>query len=575
MQSLGGESALDFDPSRIELNEGQRHAIDLMLSGADVFLTGEGGTGKSLTLVAAVRELRAHGREVVVCAPTGVAAQNIGGATIHRTLHLNFAPKVADQLLACQPTKVIHQADTLVIDEVGMVRRDLMDAIAHIVREENARRREADGKDAEPLQVVLAGDFSQIPPVVTPPDRKLLDEEYGIAKGAKSGFYAFESDGWKALHLQTVTLTDPMRQSDPTFVSMLNRARVGDSSCIPYFNHLCEWERGEAPVEAVRLVGTNKKADAVNKARMEELPGRAKRFVGTVEGDFKPSAMSTPKSLSLKVGARVMVLANDSEGGYVNGSMGVVSRLAAHEGDRSGVGVTLDDGTDTIVIPKKWENIEYSLTRADDGSRKIGEDVIGTYVQIPLKPCWAVTYHKAQGKSLDRVLVDPMNFDSGMLYVGLSRATTASGLWLTRRIRESDLRANGSVVDFYVQCGWEASGPADPLALPDLGNDEVGREAVPEETCETTDPEGEESDDGDVQDSADRVILPWDAPEEEGTPDREDAPDGKGAEEGDAVADGSDGLVTRDARGLSLTFGTRAELRFAEDVLRSVGFRIS
>lgn len=566
---------MDFDPSGIELNEGQRRAVNLILSGADVFLTGEGGTGKSLTLVAAVRQLRAHGREVVVCAPTGVAAQNIGGATIHRTLHLNFAPKVADQLLACQPTKVIHQADTLVVDEVGMVRRDLMDAIARIVRVENARRGEADGEDAEPLQVVLAGDFSQIPPVVTPDDRKLLNEEYGIGKGARSGFYAFESDGWEALHLQTVTLTDPMRQSDPTFVSMLNRARVGDASCIPYFNHLCEWERGDAPVEAVRLVGTNKKADAVNKERMAELPGRAKRFVGTVEGDFKPSAMSTPKSLSLKVGARVMILANDSEGGYVNGSMGVVSRLAAHEGDRTGVGVTLDDGTDPIVVPKRWENIEYSLTKADDGSRKIGEDVIGTYVQMPLKPCWAVTYHKAQGKSLDRVIVDPMNFESGMLYVGLSRATTASGLWLTRRIRDSDLRANGSVVDFYVRCGWEAPGPADPLALPDLGDDGDGRRADHEEMHEAVGPEAEESGDGDGQGCTGGVILPWDPPEEEGSPRLEATTDEEGHEEGCIGTDGSDGLVTRDARGLSLTFGTRAELRFAEDVLRSVGFRIS
>jgi ATP-dependent DNA helicase PIF1 len=566
---------MDFDPSGIELNEGQRRAVNLILSGADVFLTGEGGTGKSLTLVAAVRQLRAHGREVVVCAPTGVAAQNIGGATIHRTLHLNFAPKVADQLLACQPTKVIHQADTLVVDEVGMVRRDLMDAIARIVRVENARRREADGEDAEPLQVVLAGDFSQIPPVVTPDDRKLLNEEYGIGKGARSGFYAFESDGWEALHLQTVTLTDPMRQSDPTFVSMLNRARVGDASCIPYFNHLCEWERGDAPVEAVRLVGTNKKADAVNKERMAELPGRAKRYVGTVEGDFKPSAMSTPKSLSLKVGARVMILANDSEGGYVNGSMGVVSRLAAHEGDRTGVGVTLDDGTETIVVPKRWENIEYELTKADDGSRKIGENVIGTYVQMPLKPCWAVTYHKAQGKSLDRVLVDPMNFDSGMLYVGLSRATTASGLWLTRRIRDSDLRANGSVVDFYVRCGWEAPGPADPLALPDLGDDGEGRQTDHEGTHEVAGPEVEEVGDGNGLGGTGGVILPWDPPEEEESPRREATTDEEGHEEGVIGTDGSDGLVTRDARGLSLTFGTRAELRFAEDVLRSVGFRIS
>ena len=456
-----------------------------------------------------------------------------------------------------------------------MVRRDLMDAIARIVREENARRREADGEDAEPLQVVLAGDFSQIPPVVTPDDRKLLNEEYGIGKGARSGFYAFESDGWEALHLQTVTLTDPMRQSDPTFVSMLNRARVGDASCIPYFNHLCEWERGDAPVEAVRLVGTNKKADAVNKERMAELPGRAKRFVGTVEGDFKPSAMSTPKSLSLKVGARVMILANDTEGGYVNGSMGVVSRLAAHEGDRTGVGVTLDDGTETIVVPKKWENIEYSLTKADDGSRKIGEDVIGTYVQMPLKPCWAVTYHKAQGKSLDRVLVDPMNFDSGMLYVGLSRATTASGLWLTRRIRDSDLRANGSVVDFYVRCGWEAPGPADPLALPDLDDDGDGRLADHQGTHEDTGPEGEESGDGDGLGGTGGVILPWDPPEEEESPRLEATTDEEGHKEGAIGTDGSDGLVTRDARGLSLTFGTRAELRFAEDVLRSVGFRIS
>lgn len=459
----------------VKLNGGQQAAVDAIRSGVNVFVTGEGGTGKSVAIGKAVNLLRHDGRKTILCAPTGIAAQNIHGATIHSAFRFDLAPKVADVLEGVQPSKVVHEADTIIIDEIGMVRRDLMDAIARVVELENeAREHDAERKR---LQLVVVGDFSQLPPVVTDKDRAALVAHYG-KQSVGTGFYAFEADGWTRMGFTVCQLTEPMRQSDPAFVAMLNRARIGDESCLGYFNRLAG--RPETPSAAVSIVARNKDAEAVNLSRLADLKGKSERFSGTVDGEFKTSDMAAPETLELKVGARVICVANDKGAGYVNGSTGVVTNMHGVSAEGlPAVMVRLDGGNEVAVVRKEWENAVYRVTDGANGRKHLEQVTLGTYTQFPLKLAWAITYHKSQGQTLDAVSIDPDTFGPGMLYVGLSRATSAAGIWLTREIGPSNLKADEAVVEFYEKtCGWTAPAPATGDEVPDLTI--RPREAAPE-----------------------------------------------------------------------------------------------
>ncbi len=447
------------------LNEDQKAAIAAIESGRNVFLTGEGGTGKSATVKQAVSLLHRNGRKTVLCAPTGIAAQNIHGATIHSVFRFDLGPMVADVLENVQPSKVVHEADTIIIDEIGMVRRDIMDSIARVVELENKAR--AHDPERKSLQLVVVGDFSQLPPVVTDKDRPVLVSQYG-QQSAGTGFYAFEADGWESMGFMVCQLTKPMRQSDPVFVAMLNRARIGDASCLNYFNRLAE--RPDAPSSAVSIVARNKQADQINLSRLKAIKGEREQFLGTVDGEFKSGDMAAPKTLELKVGARVLCVANDKEAGYVNGSTGTVADLHGTSDDGTpAVMVSLDDGGEVAVTRKEWENTVYRVTDDPKGRKRLEQVVIGTYTQFPLKLAWAITFHKSQGQTLAAVSIDPDTFGSGMLYVGLSRATSAAGIWLTHKIKPSSLNADESVVKFYeTACGWTAPKPAEGDEAPDL-----------------------------------------------------------------------------------------------------------
>lgn len=466
----------------LKLNEGQQVAVDAIRSGKNVFLTGEGGTGKSAAINKAVNLLRHDGRRTIICAPTGVAAQNVHGSTVHSAFRFDLAPKVADELESVQPSKVIQEADTIVIDEIGMVRRDLMDAIARVVEIENERR------DSDPelkhLQLVVVGDFSQLPPVVTKADKPALVAQYG-QESANSGFYAFESDGWARMGFAICQLTEAMRQSDPVFVAMLNRARIGDASCLPYFNHLAE--RGEAPSEAVSLVGTNRVAETTNTRRLDALEGSRRVFDGYVEGKFRPSDMATQQDLALKLNAHVMILANNVDEGYINGSTGtVVEYDTVNAAGESCIAIKLD-GSGTIVNVKRhtWENVEYRVQERN-GKKYLEQEVVGKFVQFPLKLAWAVTFHKSQGQTLESVSIDPSTFAPGQLYVGLSRATSARGIWLARPIKPKDLIADTAVVEFYEgTCGWTAPEPSAGGETPRLTAEPAARQADSQENSQT------------------------------------------------------------------------------------------
>ena len=434
----------------MRFNERQTEAIEAIAEGdGNVFLTGGGGTGKSVVVGEAVRRLRDRGMKVVVCAPTGVAAQNVHGSTIHRAFRFPIGPIVADRLDEVRPTQVVRKADVVLIDEIGMVRRDTMDAIARVVDRENSGRRGGRG----PLRLVVVGDFFQLPPVVSGRDEPALRDQYG--EDADGGFYAFQADGWKDMGFHACVLDETMRQKDPGFTAALNQARRGDDACLPFLNRLAS---RRPPRDAVRLVASNRSAEKVNDDRLKGLKGRTRTLEGATTGSFRPSDMAVPERLKLKRGARVMIVANDPDGRYVNGSTGVVERFGARTDDGGeAIEVSLDDG-DTVAVPRnQWENIEY---RVEHG--RLVEEVIGTFSQFPLKPAWAITFHKSQGQTLEKAVVDPRTFADGQLYVGLSRVRSADGLSLTRRVTPVDLRVSHAVIDFYRSLGRPA-----PAAKPE------------------------------------------------------------------------------------------------------------
>lgn len=423
----------------IKLNEGQQAAVDAIIQGRNVFVTGAGGTGKSIVAHRAVERLEDIGKEVLICAPTGIAAQHIHGSTIHSVFRFGFAPKVADELENCQPSDAVQAADVIVIDEIGMVRRDLMDAIARVVECERDRRKCRKHDKNRPLQLVLIGDFAQLPPIVTDRDRPVLASQYRFQTDPAC-MYAFAAEGWFRMNLEVHVLTEIMRQNDHQFIGMLNLARFGDSACIDYFN---QFSRHKAPVDAVYLVARNKDAEELNTERLKRIKGRKKTFQGTVSGEYRPSDMASPIKLTLRIGARVILTAS-SPNVYVNGSTGTVKGYTAE-----GITVQLDDGNCVYVKPFTWENILYEVEEGADEKRHLVQKIVGTYTQYPIKLAWAITFHKSQGQTLSNVVINPATFGAGMLYVGLSRATSAGGLYLTSKINPNNLRADPAVVDFY------------------------------------------------------------------------------------------------------------------------------
>jgi hypothetical protein len=456
-----------------ELTSQQQSAFNDIMSGKNVFLTGEGGTGKSVTIRQAISHLREEGKDVVVCAPTGIAAVNVNGTTIHRVFKLKTTPQVDVHSLGV--SDVIKAADVIIVDEISMVRRDMMDAIGEIVRKENKRRINAalkkpagmgqafstgdDEKDTKtnPLQVVLCGDFSQLAPVTTNQDRPALVAHYDC--DPKSNFLAFESEYWAKLRLTTHVLTQIMRQvGDNELVEELNKARIADPSCIDFFNTLVSDSVHRDMEHSITLCSTNKAASAINDEMVRTM-GRGEPFLWRLSetGEVKSSDKCVDDRLVLREGTRVLVNSNDQDGRYVNGDMGTVVNPHYDYGKMEGVEVRIDRTGQTVLIePKSWEVLAYGVIKNKEGKSSLVEDAIGSYRQIPLRIGYAITIHKSQGQTYDSVVIDPRPafkgaVNPGLLYVALSRCRTRDGIHLTHPIDPEWLTADALVTKFY---GW-------------------------------------------------------------------------------------------------------------------------
>ena len=430
------------------LTYGQQQAYRLLLSGQNVFLTGEAGTGKSYVLNVFLDEMNYEGKEVLVCAPTGIAALNIHGATLHRTFKVPIEPlSPYDRKLKVAST--IKKADIIVIDEISMCRFDIFEYVAKSIKlaeqevqlKENviARKERREPRTFPPKQLIVVGDFFQLPPVITDKDRYVLEKYWGDRMYIGDGF-AFQAPMWQEFQFQTVVLNEPVRQkNDLEFVRYLNGVRHGDVSALRWFNN----NAAESKLKGIHLCPTNRDAETINKMESAKLQTPSRIYYAESRGVVNASDKPTSDELELKVGMQVMSLINDSEDKYKNGSIGRISQLRYNS-----VSVIFN-GNEVDISPHMWEVLDYEIKVNEAGESKLEKTEIGTFSQLPLKIAYAVTIHKSQGQTYERANINPACFTVGQLYVALSRVGKIGNMHLTSDIKPRHLITSQSVLDFY------------------------------------------------------------------------------------------------------------------------------
>lgn len=462
------------------LSKGQKKALTVLMAGENVFLTGEAGTGKSFV----IKEfLEKTSRRVLVCAPTGISAINVGGTTLHRAFKIPVNELRPDTVIT--PSKAVASAQTIIIDEISMCRLDVFSAVASVIK--NAGRM---------IQLVVVGDFYQLPPVLMPKESEffcglwhsILSKEYNIDDMGEP--YPFLTQVWNDFEFHYIELTEQMRQkNDIPFLEALNRVRVGDTTALPWI----ESHSAQKPNEnAIYLCGRNNTAKMINESRLAEISAPAKSFSAIRLGDVKQGDVPVDFFMTLKVGCRVMTVVNDTskENRYANGSLGTVTEIS----DRS-IYVDFDNGNSHIKIERyTWEIPQYEIVKktitefrsvikySKNGRHKLtrwkelckgghlpseekladGTKLIrykekkvfrvvpcGTCMQLPIKLAYAITIHKSQGKTFDSVTLDPDCFAPGQLYVALSRVKQVTDLYLEKPLYGSFLITSTTVKDFY------------------------------------------------------------------------------------------------------------------------------
>ncbi|PRY68017.1 PIF1-like helicase [Glaciihabitans tibetensis] len=394
----------------------------------NIFVTGRAGTGKSTLL----NHLSWNtSKQIVICAPTGVAALNVGGQTIHSLFRLPIGV-IADHQIeqVAELRKLLNTIDTLVIDEVSMVNADLLDAIDRSLRQARQKPHVPFGG----VQVVLFGDPYQLAPVPGDADeRAYFEDQY-------RSMWFFDAKVWDDTDLRIYELNVIHRQHEDEFKHMLNAVRHGRVTA-EIAGRLNSTGARPAPTEgAITLATTNSTVTRINASALGRLPGKSQTARAEISGEFGGRAYPADDSLELKIGAQVMFLRNDAEQRWVNGSIGTVRRIDTT------VWVEVD-GEVHSVVPAIWEKYRYTYSAATKALKK---DIVAEFTQFPLRLAWAVTIHKSQGKSYDRAIVDlgSRSFAPGQTYVALSRITELDGLYLSRPLRPSDIIVDPNVQRF-------------------------------------------------------------------------------------------------------------------------------
>ena len=411
-----------------------------------VFLTGKAGTGKSTFLKYICNHTK---KKYVVLAPTGIAAINAGGVTLHSFFKLPFRPMLPDDpdlslshgrifeffKYPKEKRKIIAEVDLIIIDEISMVRADIIDCVDRILRVYSGNMRLPFGGK----QLLFVGDVFQLEPVIPSDQKEILSLFYA------SPFF-FSARVFKDINLVPIELQKVYRQTDPVFINVLDRIRNNaarkqelDTLNGRYFPSF----EPQNEDMYITLATRRDQVDFINEKKLAELPGEEYVSVGKIEGDFPESSLPTQLNLSIKEQAQVIFIDNDYERRWVNGTIGMVSGI-----DENGnVYVLLESGVEHLVEPTSWRNYKYKYNEKE---RRIEEEIVGTFEQLPIRLAWAITVHKSQGLTFSRVVVDLTGgvFAGGQTYVALSRCTSLEGLVLKSKISSRDIFIRKEIVEF-------------------------------------------------------------------------------------------------------------------------------
>lgn len=411
-------------------------------TGTHLFLTGKAGTGKTTFL----RNLKLKTpKRMIVLAPTGIAAMNAGGVTIHSFFQLSFAPFIPENTFNSTRTRyrfskekrnIIRSIDLLVIDEISMVRADLLDAVDDVLRRYRDKEKPFGG-----VQLLMIGDLHQLAPVVK-------ENEWELLKNYYDTLYFFGSRALKSTKYVTIELKKVYRQSDTSFITLLNKIRENriDYQCLEQLNSRYLPHFSPKKEEGyIRLVTHNYQAQAINDRELSFLPGEAYIYKAEIAGTFPEYAYPADQMLTLKTGAQIMFLKNDtsSEKRYYNGMIGEVVAL-----DDNGIRIRSNDGAEFKLDKEEWTNSKYVL---NEETKEITEEVEGTFRQYPVRLAWAITIHKSQGLTFERAIIDAHNsFAHGQTYVALSRCKTLEGIVLETPLQKKSI-IRDEVVDTFIE----------------------------------------------------------------------------------------------------------------------------